>query len=98
MPDGPMALDDSQVHLIRQIAARHGVLRVQLFGSRTTAHSRPDSDVDLLIDLPPGRDLLDLIGFKQDVEEALGCAADVVTPGGLSPYLRDQVLAQARPL
>jgi predicted nucleotidyltransferase len=80
-----VALDDDQVRWIRALAARHGILRIQVFGSRATGHNRPDSDVDLLVDLAPDRDLLDLIAFKQDVEEALGCTADVVTPGGLSP-------------
>lgn len=98
MPDDAIGLAECQVHRIHQIAGRHGVLRVQVFGSRARRHGRVDSDVDLLVDLAPGRDLLDLIAFKQDVEEALGCAADVVTRGSLSPYLRDQVLAEARPL
>ena len=33
-----------------------------------------------------------------DLEEALGCEVDVVTEAGLSPYLRERILAEARPL
>jgi predicted nucleotidyltransferase len=51
-----------------------------------------------LVDLRPGRDLLDLAGFKPDLEEALGCKVDVVTEKSLGPYLRERILAEARPL
>jgi predicted nucleotidyltransferase len=98
MPDDAIGLAESEVDRIRRLASRHGILQVQLFGSRARSHGRTDSDVDLLVDLAPGRDLLDLIAFKQDVEEALGCVADVVTRASLGPYLRDQVLAEAKPL
>ena len=42
--------------------------------------------------------LLDLIALRQDLEDVLGCRVDVVTESALSPHLRDEVLAQARPL
>ena len=48
--------------------------------------------------LEPARDLLDLARFKLDLEEALGCEVDIVTEAGLSPYLRERILAEARPL
>jgi predicted nucleotidyltransferase len=51
-----------------------------------------------LVELQPGRDLLDLVGFKLDLEDVLGCPVDVVTEGSLSPYLRKRILAEARPL
>lgn len=50
------------------------------------------------MDLQRGRDLLDLAGFKLDLEEVLGCKVDVVTEKSLSPYLRDRIVAEARPL
>jgi len=56
------------------------------------------SDLDLLVDLKPERDLLDLVEFKLDLEELLGCEVDVVTEGGLSPYLRDRILKEAQSL
>ena len=48
--------------------------------------------------MEPGRSLLDLVAIKQDLEDLLHCSVDVVTENGLSPYLRDAVLAEARPL
>jgi predicted nucleotidyltransferase len=69
-----------------------------VFGSQGRGDASPTSDLDLLVALGPGRDLLDLAGFKLDLEEALGCKVDVVTEKSLSPYLRDRILAEARPL
>ncbi len=83
---------------IRRLAAAHGVVRVRVFGSRARGEADTASDLDLLVDLDPDRDLLDLIAFKLDVEDLLGCRVDVLTEAALSPYLRDGVLAEARSL
>src|SRR5512139_3578607 len=83
---------------IRRIARSHGAVRVRVFGSHATGTATDASDVDLLVELEPGRDLLDLIALKQDVEALLGRTVDVVEEGGLSPYLRDRILQEARSL
>lgn len=74
---------------ILQIARQHGVIRIRTFGSVARGEATEKSDVDFLIKLEEGRSLLDLIGFKQDVEELLGRKVDVVSEGGVSPYLKD---------
>jgi predicted nucleotidyltransferase len=84
--------------VIRDIAARHGAKAVRVFGSHARGRAGPGSDLDLLIDLEPGRDLLDLIAIQLDLVELLGIRVDAVTPSGLSRYIRDDVLADARPL
>ncbi len=96
---------------IEDIAHRHGAVEVRVFGSWLRRATGPPRDLDLLVrfepgrdllDLlvrfEPGRDLLDLVALKQEVEEAVGIPVDVVTEEGLSPYLRDTILAEARPL
>ncbi len=80
---------------ILRIVACHGARNVQVFGSRARGEARPDSDVDILIQRDPGRSLLDLIAIKQDLEDLLGCAIDVVTEAAISPYMRGQVLKEA---
>jgi predicted nucleotidyltransferase len=60
--------------------------------------ARPNSDIDLLIEIVPGRTLLDLIALEQDLEELLGHPVDVLTAGGLSPYLQKRILAEAAAL
>jgi hypothetical protein len=81
---------------IRRIACEHGAHRVRVFGSRARGEAGESSDVDLLVDFDPGRDLLDLVALKQDLELLLGCHVDVVEEEGLSPYLRKRVLEDAR--
>ena len=81
-----------------RVARSHGAVRVRVFGSTLRGEDRPDSDVDLLVEVEPGRTLLDVIGFEQDVEELLARPVDVVTEGGLSPYLQGQILAEAAAL
>lgn len=80
---------------ILRIARSHGATRVKVFGSVARGEASSNSDLDLLIDLAPGRDLLDIVAIKQDLEDLLGCGVDVVTEKSLSPYLRDGVLAEA---
>ena len=54
--------------------------------------------MDLLVDLEPGRSLLDHVALWQDLEELLGCRVDIVVEGGINPHLRDRILAEATPL
>jgi uncharacterized protein len=56
------------------------------------------SDLDLLVDMEPGRDLFDLVALKREVEEALGREVDVLTENSLSPHLRERILREAVPL
>ena len=80
---------------ILRIASSYGARNVRVFGSLARGQAGPDSDIDLLVKLEPGRSLLDLIGIKQDVEDLLGCEVDVVTEAAISPYLREHVLREA---
>jgi predicted nucleotidyltransferase len=80
---------------IMRLAAKHGAHDVRVFGSVARGEARPDSDIDILITMKKGRSLLDLIGFWQDVEDLLGRKVDVVSEGGLNPYLRDRILGEA---
>jgi uncharacterized protein len=83
---------------ILRLAARRGARNVRVFGSVARGEAGPESDLDLLVDMDPGRSLFDLGGFLVDVEEALGCHVDVVTEKGLRAQLRPEVLKEAVPL
>lgn len=80
---------------ILEIAQQHGARNIRLFGSLARGETTETSDLDLLIDMEPGRNLLDLIAIKQDLEDLLGCKVDVVTEAAISPHLRDRVLHEA---
>jgi predicted nucleotidyltransferase len=68
---------------------------VRVFGSAARRESDAASDVDLLVEMEPGRSLLDLVGLWQDLEELLGTDVDVLSDGGLSPHLRERIYADA---
>lgn len=83
---------------IERIARRWGARNVRIFGSVARGEAQARSDVDLLVELEPGRSLIDLGGFIADVEELLGCRVDVVSERGLRPRFRDRILQEAVPL
>jgi predicted nucleotidyltransferase len=83
---------------ILQAARRAGARNVRLFGSVARGMDDAESDVDFLVDLEPGRGLLDLGGFQMELENVLGRRVDVVTERGLRPRIRARVLREAIPL
>ena len=83
---------------IRRIAAKHGAFNVRIFGSVARGDARSDSDLDFLVDMEPGRSLLDLAGLALALEDALGRDVDVITPEGLRLRIREQVLNDSVPL
>ncbi len=56
------------------------------------------SDLDILVDMEARSTLLDIVAIKQDLEDMLGCRVDVVTESALSPYIRKDVLKEAKTL
>jgi predicted nucleotidyltransferase len=80
---------------IARIAAVHGARNVRVFGSAGRGETGASSDLDLLVDMSEGRSLFDLVALSNELEDTLGVEVDVVTEGGLSPYLRDRILTEA---
>ena len=80
---------------ILRICAKHGVRNVRVFGSVARGEADEQSDIDFLVDMEPGRTLLDLGGLLMDLRSLLGEKVDVVTERGLKPRIRDRVLAEA---
>jgi hypothetical protein len=80
---------------ILAIAARHGAYNVRVYGSVARGEAGPTSDVDFLVEMEPGRSLLDLGGLLMDLQDLLGRNVDLVEPEGLHWYLRDRVLEEA---
>lgn len=83
---------------IAAIAARHGVEQVSVFGSVARGESRPESDLDLLIEAGPHTTPWFPAGFILDLEALLHRRVQVVTEAGLRPEMRESVLRDARPL
>jgi predicted nucleotidyltransferase len=84
--------------LIRSMVVRHNTVNPRVFGSVLHGTDEEGSDVDILVDALPGTTLFDLGGLQVRLEEALGVRVQVLTPGDLPPYFRDEVVAEARPV
>ena len=95
--DMKMLLDRHRNEILA-LAKMRGARNIRVFGSVARDEATTDSDVDILVEMEPGRSLLDLTGLQLDLEELLGRDVDVVTENGLRPYLKDRVLAEATPI
>src|SRR5690348_11332522 len=80
---------------ILRIASHYGAYNVRIFGSVARGEADEQSDIDFLVNMEPGRSLLDLCGLLIDLEELLGCKVDVVTEKGLRNRIRESVLKEA---
>jgi predicted nucleotidyltransferase len=83
---------------ILRIASKRGASNVRVFGSVARGEADSKSDIDLLVDLEPGRSLFDLGGLLMDLQDLLGYKVDVVTERGLRERIRERVLKEAVPL
>ena len=77
------------------LAASHGAGNILIFGFVARGEDDSSSDVDVFIDMEPGKSLLDLGGLLMDLQDLLGCPVDIMTERGLKRRLRDHVLQEA---
>ncbi len=76
---------------------QRGIVSAAVFGSVARGEARPDSDVDVLVDIDPvvPFDLFDLVGVKNLLSDRLERPVDVLERGALKPSIRDNILAEA---
>ena len=86
---------DKQV--IAEFCKKNQIRSLALFGSVLRDDFRPDSDVDVLVEFEQGAHvgMLKLAGLEMELSEILGHQVDLNTPGFISRYFREQVLAEA---
>jgi uncharacterized protein len=80
---------------ILQTASELGAHDVRVFGSVARGEERPDSDIDFLVTLEPGRTLMDLARLETRLEALLGRPVDVATVTGLREPVRSSALREA---
>jgi predicted nucleotidyltransferase len=83
---------------ILRLATEHGAQHIRVFGSVARGEADDQSDIDFLVEMEPGRSLLDMGGLLMDLQKLLGCQVDVVSVKGLKARIRDRVLKEAMPL
>jgi predicted nucleotidyltransferase len=90
---------DVPIAAIAAFCRRNHIRRLALFGSVLRDDFGPDSDVDILVEFEPGTRVgLRFFGMEQELSDLLGRKVDLNTPGFLSEYYRDEVLAEAEAL
>lgn len=77
-------------HDLTAAAAAHGIQNLRVFGSVARGEDRPDSDVDLLADLPPGLSLFGLGRAEADLEAILGARVELIPAADLKPGVRER--------
>jgi predicted nucleotidyltransferase/DNA-binding XRE family transcriptional regulator len=75
-------------HELVAAAEAHGVTGLVIFGSVARGDDRPDSDVDMLVDIPPGMSLLDLARLQADLEAIVGARVDLIPAADLKLGVR----------
>ena len=83
---------------IREIALSHRVSEVRVFGSALRGEDDANSDLDLLVEPTAQTTLMDIGAIRFELKKLLGFEVDVLTPNGLPPSFREQVLREAVPV
>lgn len=83
---------------ILRTAKEHGATNVRVFGSVARGEADEKSDIDILVDLQPGRSLLDHAALSLALQELMGVQVDVISSRGLRERIRERVLQEAVPL
>ncbi len=83
---------------IREIALRHRVNNVRIFGSALHGDDTEESDLDLLVDPTPETTLFDIAKIQIELKNLLGITVDVLTPRALSDKFREHVIREAQPV
>ena len=86
------------VALLAEVCRRYGVKELSLFGSAVRGEMRPESDIDIMVEFKPGV-RVGVIKFESlagELEALAGRKVDLVTKRGLKPWVRPEVLKDAR--
>ena len=75
---------------------RYGIVSLGVFGSRARGDARQGSDLDLLVEFASPKSLFELVRIERELSKALDVKVDLLTRGGLSPYLKDRILKELR--
>lgn len=90
----------SKLQELRPSLERRGVVHIALFGSRARRDNRPDSDVDLIVDVDDSRpfSLLDLVGVTHEVEDNIGLPANLFVRRSLEPSFAAEAVREQVPV
>ena len=91
----PEVLLEAASPVLRDLAEERGYSRLAVFGSVARNQAQPDSDIDLLVQAPPGTSSLEFLRFKSLLERVLGREIDLIDYGGLKAGIDDDIRREA---
>ncbi len=92
-----MLLDDAKIESIKNYFKTQPVLKAYLFGSYLHGNARPESDIDILVDLDYSERIgLHFIQMKIDLERLLTNKVDLVSSNGMSKYIKPKVVSEKK--
>lgn len=84
--------------LVIPILKQHGITRASLFGSAVKGYMRKDSDIDILVELPPKFGLIKFSRMRLDLKKILQKDVDLLTYNSISPYMKEEILKSTHTL
>jgi predicted nucleotidyltransferase len=91
----PEVLLEAAAPVLTALAVEHGYSRLAVFVSLARQEATPDSDIDLLVEVPEGTTTFGFLRSRQLIEKVLGREVDLVSYGGLKPGLDGDIRRQA---
>ena len=91
----PQVLVDAAGPVLKALASDRGYSRLAVFGSVARGTAGADSDIDLIVESPPGTSSFEFLRFKQLIEEVLGREVDLIDYGGSKPKVDDDIRGEA---
>ena len=79
---------------ITPILQRYGIKKAAIFGSLAKGEAKISSDVDILVEIKSDMSLLDFIGIKIELEEALKMKVDLVEYETIKPIIKEKILSE----
>ena len=78
--------EQSELEFLVDIARRHHIAYLAVFGSYARGEARADSDIDLYVRFGRDVDLFEMLGIKHEIEDGLGRSVDLIAEELVEPY------------
>ena len=90
-------IDSAKNKIIGDYLQQYNPVKIGIFGSYAREENRPDSDLDILINLNTTISLFQLVRFERELSELLGVKVDLVSDGAIkNQKLRNYIEADLK--
>lgn len=89
-------LPSIDIRTLKQLKEKYSISYLAVFGSYVRNEQNEGSDLDLLVRFKNAISLLDFVRIEREISEEIGMKVDLVSPGALSPFIKKQILKEAK--